>query len=291
MPSIWRGWARRASVRRVTRPRPVLLGAALAMLLAIGGGLALLLQGPEAEAAGELLPLPPDIPRLAAGPQYEACLGRLRRDPAGALAFAEAWEGAGGGEGAKHCGALALLGTGEAEKAAERLEQLGRTSLGSSAARAAVFAQAVQAWMLADQAGRAYAAATMGLTLAPGDIDLMLDRAVALGTLGRFGDALGDLERVLTEAPDRAEAWVFRAAALRHLDRVDQASSAVDRALMLAPENAEALLERGIIRQLRGDAAGARADWQRAISLAPDSATADLAQQNLALNEAGPQRR
>jgi regulator of sirC expression with transglutaminase-like and TPR domain len=53
----------------------------------------------------------------------------------------------------------------------------------------------------------------------------------------------------------------------------------------------EALLERGIIRQLKGDTAGAKADWQRAVALAPDSATADLAQQNLALNEAGPQRR
>ena len=37
--------------------------------------------------------------------------------------------------------------------------------------------------------------------------------------------------------------------------------------------------------------AQARADWERAMELAPDSATADLAMQNLALSEAGPQRR
>jgi hypothetical protein len=36
---------------------------------------------------------------------------------------------------------------------------------------------------------------------------------------------------------------------------------------------------------------GARTDWERAISLSPDSATADLAQQNLALLEAGPVQR
>lgn len=276
----------------MTRIRPVLLGAAAGAFLAVAAVAALLLiRGPEAEAAGEPLPLPPDIPRIATGPQYEECLGLLRRDPDGALSFAESWEAAQGGEGARHCGALALLALGEPDKAAERLEALARNSTANATARAAIFSQAVQAWMVANQSGRAFGAATMGLTIAPTDLDLMLDRAVALGTLGRYADALEDLARVLDTDPDRAEAWVFRAASLRHLDRVDQASTAVDRALRLAPENAEALLERGIIRQLRGDAQGARADWQRTIEVAPDSAAADLAQQNLALNEAGPRRR
>jgi tetratricopeptide (TPR) repeat protein len=276
----------------VTRIRPVLLGAAAGAFLAVAAGSALFLfNGPEAEAAGEPLPLPPDIPRIAAGPQYEECLGQLRQDPDGALTFAETWDAAQGGEGAKHCAALALLALGEPDKAAERLEALGRSSQGSATARAAIFSQAVQAWMMANQSGRAFGAATMGLTIAPGDLDLMLDRAVALGTLGRYADALEDLARVLDADPERAEAWVFRAASLRHLDRVDQASTAVDQALRLAPENAEALLERGIIRQLRGDVRGARADWERTIEVAPDSAAADLAQQNLALNEAGPKRR
>jgi hypothetical protein len=60
---------------------------------------------------------------------------------------------------------------------------------------------------MANQTGRAYAAATMGLTLTPNDVDLLLDRAVALGTLGRYQDSLGDLERVAALDPDRAEAW------------------------------------------------------------------------------------
>ena len=65
----------------------------------------------------------------------------------------------------------------------------------------------------------------------------------------------------------------------------------VNRALSVSPDNPEALLERGILLQLRNDAAGARADWLRVISLAPATPTADLAQQNLALSEAGPTRR
>jgi tetratricopeptide (TPR) repeat protein len=256
----------------------MLLGGFAALLLAAAAGTAWF------EAASE------GLPRLAEGPQYEHCLGLLRQDPEGARAFAESWEPV-GGEGARHCAALALLALGETERAAERLEQLARGSGGSGAARAAVFAQAVQAWMLAGQTGRAFASATMGLTLAPADADLLLDRAVALGTMGRYAEALEDLDRVATLDADRAEAWVYRAAALRHLNQMDQAATAAARALALTPDNAEALLERGIIRQMRGDGVGARADWERVIALAPDGPTADLALRNLALNEAGPRRR
>jgi tetratricopeptide (TPR) repeat protein len=270
--------------------RPILRGAFAAVLLVAAASTAwLVLAGPEARAAGEAPP--PDIPRLAEGPEYDRCLVLLRNDPAGARAFAEGWEGAGGGEGARHCGALALLATGETARAAERLEQLARTSQGSTAARAAVFAQAGQAWMLLGETGRAYAAATMALTLTPDDTALMLDRAVALGSMGRYADSLDDLNRVVALDPNRAEALVFRAAALRHLDRMDEAAADVARALTLTPDNAEALLERGIIRQMRGDTRGARADWERAIALAPGSPTADLAQRNLALNEPRPRRR
>lgn len=272
--------------------RPVLLGAFAAVLLAAVAGTGwFFLASPNAEAAGEALPLPPDVPRLAEGPQYDQCLDLIRKDAEEARIYADNWDLAGGGEGAKHCAALALLSAGEPARAAERLESIARLSQASPATRASVFAQAGQAWMMAGDSGRAFAAATLALSLTPNDPDVMLDRAVALGTLGRYGDALEDLNRVLGLDPDRAEAWVFRAAAHRHLDRTDQAEQDVARALQLAPDNAEAFLERGIIRQLRGNTVAARRDWEKAMALAPDSATADLAEQNIALNEAGPQRR
>lgn len=239
----------------------------------------------------EDLPLPPELPRLASGPEYEQCLALTQSDPDAARAFAETWEASGGGEGARHCAALALLADGEATMAGERLEQIARTSKASTAARVAVYGQAVQAWMMAEQPGRAYAAATMGLTIAPNDTDLLMDRALALGALGRYPDALADLEQISRLEPRRADAWVLRATALRHMDRIPQALDAVTQALALDADNPEALLERGILKQLRGDSDGARTDWQRVIALAPDSPAADLAEQNLALNEAGPQRR
>lgn len=273
-------------------PRSILLGIlAGAMLSALGFAGWAQLAPRQAQTGQRTLPTPPQRPRLADSPEFDRCMSLLRRDPVAARAFAESWDQAGGGDGARHCLALSFLALGDAPRAAERLEALASRSDASRVARAVVFGQAAQAWMMAGQAGRAYAATTQALTLQPDDVDLLIDRAVSLASLGRYGEAMLDLDRAVLLEPDRAEALVFRAAALRHLDRLEQAARDIERALAIEPENAEALLERGIIRQLRGDAAGAREDWERAIAVAPNSAAADLAAQNLALNEAGPRRR
>ena len=292
------------------RWRRTLLGVSLAAALGTGAGLALWLhsttlteaaepapagpppaaaRGPDNAAPG--LPLPAGPPRLASGPEYESCLALLRTNPEAALAAAESWERRGGGEGARHCTALAQLALGEADRAAERLERLASESHAGNAARAAIYAQAVQAWTLAGQPGRAYAAATLSLTLSPTDPALLVDRALAAASLGRYGEALLDLDAALAAGPPRPDTLVFRAAALRHLDRQADALQAVQQALALDPRQPDALLERGILKQLKGDTAGARADWQRTVTAAPDSPAADLARRNLALNEAAPRRR
>jgi tetratricopeptide (TPR) repeat protein len=276
----------------VSRFHPVLLGAVAGLaLLAAAATAWLTLFAPGADAAGEPLPFPPSVPRIASGADYDACLDLARQDADAARVQAERWEAAGGGEAARHCLALAMLAQGDAMRAADRLQALASRSEAPAAARAAVFAQAGQAWMMAGQPGRAFAAATLGLVLMPDDVELLTDRALTLGALGRTAEAVADLDRVLAIDPRRVEALVLRAAAKRRLDRIVEAEADVTRALQLGPENAEALLERGILRQLRGNTAGARADWERAVALAPDTATADLALQNLALSDAGPQRR
>ncbi len=293
MAPSWAGFACQSKLGyhgRVKFPRSLILAVlAVVVLLAAGGGGWWYLSNGSEEVVD--LPLPPEPPRLADGAEYERCLAMLRDDPEGALSFAEAWEATGGGEGARHCAALAQLTVGEPDRAAEQLERLAIGSRGGPAARAAVFAQAGQAWMMSGDPSRAFAATTMALTLSPNDPDLLTDRSVSLGTMGRYSEALADLDRALAIDPERTEALVFRAAALRNLDRVDEALTVVNRALVLSSDNPEALLERGILRQLRNDSAGARADWQRVLALAPDTPAADLAQQNLALSEAGPIRR
>ncbi|WP_431305278.1 tetratricopeptide repeat protein [Sediminicoccus sp. BL-A-41-H5] len=278
----------------------ILIGLGVVVAAGVGGGAYWMREpAPQPVGAGpaatltlpDNLPLPPEMPRLADGADYDRCLSLLRDDPEEAMRFAQAWDATGGGDGARHCIALALLGLGEPDRAAERLERLGAASRAGGLARAAVFGQASQAWMMAGDPNRAFAAVTIALTLAPQDVELLVDRSVVLASMQRYRESIEDLDSALALEPERAEAWVLRAAALRHLERVDQAFVAVERALVLTPDNPEALLERGILRQLRGDVTGARNDWQRAIQIAPDSMAADLAAQNIQLNELGPQRR
>ncbi len=245
----------------------------------------------EAEDTGEALPIPPVPPRIAEGPDYEKCLAMLAGDPEGANTFADAWQATGGGEGADHCLALAKLQLGDVETGAEMLEKLAASSKAPAAARATIYGQADQAWLMAGDADHAFADATLALSLSPDDPDLLIDRSVAAATLGHFDDAVDDLSHALELDGKRPDALVLRAAAWRHEGHLDLAQDDVDRAMTQDPDNPEAYLERGILRQRRGDRAGAKADWQHAEMLAPDSATSDLAEQNLALLEAGPETR
>jgi len=248
-------------------------------------------EASEAPAPGEAatpLPVPPVPPRIAEGWRYEKCLGMLNDDAPGASAEAESWQANGGGEAAAHCLALAQVAMGNVQIGAEMLEALAAASSAPPAARAAVYGQAAQAWEMANHIRHAYDAATKALALSPDDPDLLVDRAVAAGALHRYQDSIDDLNRALEIDPHRYDAMVLRGSAWRHLGQLGLAQDDIDRVLLADPDNAEALLERGILRQRHDDLAGAQADWERAMRLAPDSATADLAQQNLALLEAGP---
>ncbi len=270
-------------------------GIALVVLAAIGGRV-WWAQHPPPDPADltiddETLPIPPLPPRIAQGERYEHCLALLPDDPDGAQILAESWRTSGGGAGAEHCLALARIALGDPAGGAALLERLAGDSHAPDAARAVVFDQASQAWLMAGNAPNAFAAATSAVGLSADTPDLLIDHALAAEALDRWQDAVDDLGRALDNEPRRADALVLRGVALRHLDRLDLAREDVDRALLLDSGNAEALLERGILRQRRNDSAGARADWQQTIAVAPDSQTADLAQQNLALLKAGPERR
>lgn len=266
----------------------LLLAAVLVGAWYLGEGAA---RGTEDAATGdEDLPIPPVPPRIAEGADYEHCLAMLTTDPAGAQSVAIASQ-ASGSDGAMHCLALSMIALGEPARGAEMLERLAADSHASPAARAVVYGQATQAWMMTGAATEANRAATQALALSPDDPDLLVEAAVAAAAVQRYLDAADELTRALAIDPKRADALTYRAAAWRHLGRIDEAEADVERAVAIDPDNPEALLERGILRQRRDDRAGARTDWERTIVLAPDTPTADLAQQNLALLEAGPERR
>ncbi len=241
------------------------------------------------------LPIPPVPPRISEGAQYEACLDMLATDPSGADAMAAAMAGgtskAGtGAEAAAHCHALAQVELGNTEEGATLLDRLAAGSTAPAASRAVVFGQASQAWSMAGAADQAYDSASRALALSPDDPELRIGHAIAALARQRWAEAADDLTRALDLDPKRSDALILRATAERNLGQMDQARADIGAASGLDPDNPDLLLERGIIRQRLGDLAGARADWQRAAELAPDTPTGDLAQQDLALLQAGPQQ-
>jgi tetratricopeptide (TPR) repeat protein len=244
---------------------------------------------PEAETSTEL-PIPPFPPRIAEGSAYETCLDTLASDPTGAVALAETWQADGGGDGAVHCRGLALIASGKPEAGADLLEQLAQQSSAPALARASVLSQAVQARLMVAQADKATIDATQALALSPTDIELFIMRATAEGMMGRYKDAVDDVSQALGLDAKRPDALVLRAVMHRKLNQLDLAQADVSQALALDPDDPDALLERGILRQRMGDAAGARSDWEHARGVDPNSTTADLAEQNLSLLEAGPRQ-
>lgn len=214
---------------------------------------------------------------------YRSCLLLAKKNPEEGWEQAIAWQSLGGGEPARHCAGVALIGLGKYGEAATRLENLANESVRDDRVRSEMFAQAGQAWVLAGNLPRADSAQRAALTLSPGNTDVMLDQAVLFSQLGQFPKVVDILTQVLRLQPGRIEALALRAAAFRYQDNLYGAMDDVARALEMDPDYPEALLERGMIWRLKGDDAAARADWMKAISLVPDTPLADTARRNLEL--------
>jgi tetratricopeptide (TPR) repeat protein len=203
-------------------------------------------------------------------------------DPGAARDLAERWQGRGGAHPADHCFAVALIGLKQYQEGATRLEKLADAMIHAPISlRAEVLGQAAQAWLLAGDPARAYAADGAALKLWPDDLDLLVDRAEAAGLAGWYDKAVPDLDRVLKAEPQRLQALIYRAAAYRALNRLDPALADIEAAVKLAPDSVAALLERGNILRLKGDLDGARRDWVRVSQLAPDSAADAAAKTNI----------
>jgi tetratricopeptide (TPR) repeat protein len=216
-------------------------------------------------------PVPPPSAEADAE-TYARCMKLARQDPHMAQALADDWHRRGGAHPAEHCAAVALIALGKYKEGAARLQALATAmSKAPASLRADVLDQAGQAWLLAGDPGRAYAAAGQAVGLAPNDPELLIDRAEAAAGAGYLDRALADLDHVLKADPDRVDALIYRASAYRALDRLDPARADIDKAVAEAPHSAAAVLERGNIRRLEGDRDGARNDWEAVGRLAPGS--------------------
>ena len=245
--------------------------------------------GPPAAAAPPPAPpiapyVPRGTPRSAASDEamYEHCMSLAKSDPAAARDYAERWQSRGGEHPADHCYAISLIGLKQYKEGAARLEALAKAMVRApDSLRAEALDQAAQAWLLANDPSRAYAAESAALNILPNDPDILVDRAEAAGSEGWYDKAADDLTRVLKVSPARVDALIYRATAYRELGRLDDALSDINRAVNLSPTSVSALLERGDIRRLKGDLAGARQDWVRVSELAPGSDADQAAKTNI----------
>jgi len=216
-----------------------------------------------------------------AGERYDRCLADVRRDAGQALASALQWEDAGGGPAASDCAALALVALRRYGEAASRLDDLARTLKVTPGERATLYDQAGNAWMLGGNASSAEASFTAALSLAPGDPEILTDRARAHAMRRDWPGADADLTAAIPQSADRVALYILRASARHAEGRKADAVADIDAALKLQPNNPEALLQRGAMKYEDGDTAGAKADWQSVVTLAPGSHAAQIAQQHL----------
>lgn len=214
--------------------------------------------------------------------EYEACMQLARQDPNAAEDSARTWLDLGGGEPAKHCVAVALIGQQRFAEAAEMLENLAANmNEPSPRLQSEMMAQAGQAWMLANDSRRAIAAQSKGLEYTPENIELLIDRSITYATREEYWEAVDDLDRAYAMDRQRTDILVLRASAYRRLDAIELALDDLNRALEIDPGYPEGLLERGIVYRMMGENAKAREDWSKILNSVPGTPAAEIAKRNL----------
>ncbi len=236
-----------------------------------------------ASPAGAQAPVDPGVGSEAVQARlYSECMDLARRDAAAADGMAANWLKNGGGDGARHCAAVAALTGGRYAEAGRQFETLAReTKSGKKGLRAELDAQASQAWLIAGETQKALESINRAIEKGGANAERLIDRAIIYGSQEKFWEALDDLSAVIDRQPGRADVLVLRATAWRRLGNLDLADDDIDRAVAIAPANAEALLEQGVIRQRRGAFDAARGSWERVIAIAPKSPAADTARRRI----------
>ena len=215
--------------------------------------------------------------------EHDLCVEMARKDPNAALDRATQWSKKGGGFPADHCAAMALFEMDRYREAAEAFDKLAKSMTKEApAARARIYDQAGQSWLVGDDPARAKADFDAAINLVRTDPDLLIDRAEASAATKQYWNAIDDLNHASDLAPQQADIYVYRAAAYRAVEALDLALEDAEHNLKLAPDNPVGLLERGNIRRLKGDITGARQDWISVAKQVPGSQLASAAQSNLA---------
>jgi tetratricopeptide (TPR) repeat protein len=213
------------------------------------------------------------------------CLQAITTNPTAAMAEAEALYQAGNTIDSRHCLGVALVANGEAPRGARILDDLAREIANkrdvSSATKGLVWSDAGRAWLEADDVRKALTALDAAVKLLPADGELRVDRAVALGGVHRFWDAIDDLTAAISDGVETAEVYLLRATAWREVGTTELALEDITRAAKMAPDDPNVLLERARLRALGNDSTGAQQDLLAVMKLAPGTPAAIAARNEL----------
>ncbi|MEM9668391.1 MAG: tetratricopeptide repeat protein [Pseudomonadota bacterium] len=191
-----------------------------------------------------------DAGRIAEAERLGACLAKIKEDPEEAYEDALAWVGEGGRPFARACTAEALLELGHYEEAAIRLEDLANAEgSGSLSQRVVYLTKSGNAWLVAGQPEAALVTLNNALRLNPRDVNLRVDRAVALMALERWQEAEEDLSDALVSLINPGEAYRLRAETRLNLGNLDGAREDVTKAIELDIEDVDAHVLNGLIKQ------------------------------------------
>ena len=207
-------------------------------LIAFAAGAALMMQSAGAEIA------------KAEDARLEACVERIETDPENAYEDGLAWTAEGNRPGARQCTALALIALGSLESGAERLQALATAPDGGTMEQRALYlSQAGHAWLQAGAPEAAAAKFTDALKLAPGTVDLLLDRATAYIITEDWDGALSDLDLALANSPEHPAGHQLRAEVHLNKNSLDLAMKDVEAAMRADPKNIDTLVMRGRVRE------------------------------------------
>lgn len=190
----------------------------------------------------------------ATSTRFDQCVALIDSDAPRAYEEGMAWAAEAGALDAYRCAAMALIAQGRANEAARRLESLAvAVNPESRGARAELFSQAGNAWLLDRDPAHARSAFTRAIALMEGDTevmpDLLIDRARSYAMEGDYRHAEEDLSRALDIRANDALALRLRASARMHQNSFDLAEADALAAVALEPANVDALLVLGHVRE------------------------------------------
>ncbi len=245
--------------------------------------------------------------------KYQRCMSLAQSSEpekqAEAVQYATDWifgrtTGFAGGVPAGHCKALALLGLGKPEAAAQLLEKLAENLVISAKSdfrrqqkndqlALELYIQAALAWKAAKDYNKSYLAYSSALSSIKQGSSLIKARALlhALylerGTLQilrrQYKAAIEDLTHAIEQDEQDFAGFLQRAKAYRKRKHFLKARLDLRQAMILAPEHRDILLEQGILYRASGNKIDAQVVWQKILTLYPESEHAELAQENLDL--------